>query len=340
MKLLRLATLYLDPKPENYSDWIMESDRVTIRTKSIGKSTPVEKGMRSLIEAEIELSEFPKIDGEGFLMIPEDERKECEMAIETAGNIISVFARCKRTISSPHPPVALIPEDKETRERLDSTEGIRYRPQGLRGLHYEINPDEKLISGLMDRREGLALLAEAFSHSNASGKYREYIRYFELAFALASSQLEKKLSQFLKSGNLGYDRPEIKDWLSLRDPATHGDKKKSSNFVLEADIRPFIDRIEQAALDVLFNKEEWHNSSKERRNLWKPTSATTSVSGDMYIVQGTALKMTNQVLDGFGVYPWDFSATIEKLPDDWWCRLEQAKDDKSNNSVHENALIN
>jgi hypothetical protein len=138
---------------------------------------------------------------------------------------------------------------------------------------------------------------------------------------LSVNDLEKKLAQFLSAGIHGYTRPEIREWLSFRDGATHADLAKTTKIVLEGDIRPFIARMEQAAQDVLFNKLKWHDSSRERRCLVKHLAASTSTSGDWAMVQGIEVALQCQVFDDFGAYPSDLSGALTSPPAEWWWKI-------------------
>jgi hypothetical protein len=108
----------------------------------------------------------------------------------------------------------------------------------------------------------------------------------------------------------------------MRDPMTHADGKKTDFIFLDADVRNLSWRMEQAALDVLFNKQTWHDPSKPRRELWVPIAATTSAKGDITVQQGSALSMKFQLFDGFGVFPMDLQAFISATPESWWFKFE------------------
>ena len=92
------------------------------------------------------------------------------------------------------------------------------------------------------------------------------MRLFESGFALEFSQMAKKLTQFLNPA-FGYTRSEIASWIEMRDPLTHADGKRSDLILLDSDVRKVTQRMEQAAYDVLFNKQMWRDRSRSRRNL-------------------------------------------------------------------------
>jgi hypothetical protein len=217
----------------------------------------------------------------------------------------------------------------------DST-GLDAAPQSRSRITYEIEMSPEMLAGLTDRRDGLGLLAEAFAHERSLGRYREFMRFFELAFALPSPALSKKLYQFLSGMPFGYSHTEVRSWCSLRHGAVHGDRKITPNLVLEADVRPIVGRMEQAALDVLFNKQSWHDGSRQRRKLWSPMGGTTSPNGDLMIVQGTTPSITAQIFDGFFAYPLDLGGIITSPPQDWWygpCAVEDTVPEESESAA-------
>jgi len=311
--------MYFDPPPKGWDSWSVPIGSVRLETRSAGDAPPVEGKLRLFVSAEIPI-DFPDIDEAGFVCLPEDQRRQCEKALRIVADMIAVFGRCRRTILSPTPCVMLLVEDSGERERLDATKGIRLNQRKMiSSLWFQIPRTDEMVSGLQDRVVGVVLLAEAFSHTQAAGKYREFVRLFEAAFTSSFDQLEKKLCQFLRPV-FGYSRREIQDWVELRDPITHADGKKSDMIALDADVRRVTQRMEQATLDVLFNKAEWHKMSKTRRELWKPIAYTTSKTGGGNILQGSELSIQCQIFDDFEVFPVD-NTVVTTHPESWWLRL-------------------
>ena len=183
-----------------------------------------------------------------------------------------------------------------------------------------------MLGALSDRSEGLALLAEVLSSEHPVARYRELIRLFENAFARPIAQVEKKLAQFLKGADLGYSSNEVQKWIQLRDGSIHGDKKKTARLIMEADIRPIIPRMEQAAYDTLFNKTNWHEFSKSRTERLRLTSATTAENAnDLLMTQGKSAKLVVQTDDPFGAFPWYVGGGLSAPPKDWWWRPKNQK---------------
>jgi hypothetical protein len=80
--------------------------------------------------------------------------------------------------------------------------------------------------------------------------------------------------------------------------------------------------MEQAAYDVVLNKATWRDGSPRRRNRWRPTTGTMDAAGDVWIEQGSghgeAIEAT--LLDAFGVYPMNFAAGLQQMPEGVWWR--------------------
>jgi hypothetical protein len=174
-----------------------------------------------------------------------------------------------------------------------------------------------------DRLEGVASLADFFSTNHAVGRYREATRFFEMAFALPISDVEKKLTQFLTSGPFGYTRKEVASWLLPRHGAVHGDRKKTTQLTWESDVRQYLNRIEQALLDILYNKQDWGRPSHTRREIWTPAYRTSSPDGGLSLTKGMAGTIRLQLLDAWHAFPHDLTASLDSPPPEWWCRIEQ-----------------
>lgn len=293
-----------------------------VSTIPIGKAPPV-SGVRYLLKAEMNIA-LNDIGPNKFVIIPDDERRELEFALETVVNAFAVFGHCKRTLSSASPSIALVPDYEVERRGLESSKGILAHRQSVTSVHDPFAMDSEMLASLGDRLPAAALLAEAHSHNLSAGKFHEYVRVFESAFALPFTQLTKKLLQFLRPV-YGYTGDEIGSWVAMRDPLTHADGKKSGHIFLDADVRKVIRRMEQAAYDVLFNKAIWHDRSKTRRDVWKPVAATTSPAGDLVVKQYSTPVITAQLFDEFGVFPMDLSCVMEDPPGDWWFKFGESK---------------
>lgn len=317
ISLIRLALLQLRPAPSGGNHFGAEVREVRVETMG---SAQIDGGLELLLSAEIELAHKPKRTAAGHVVVPPRERAQLENALETVANMIAVFEEVERSISSPMPSVAFRPHSEDARAWLDQAGGIHNlgQLQDIPGLTASLSLEEAdLQAALIDRYDGLALLAEVHAQGHALGRYRDLVRFFERAFALASARLDGPLCDFLDP-RFGYTRNEIEQWLAVRDPASHADLRR--NFALEPDARPFLRRMEQAARDVLFNKETWRSPSLERRDAWMPTSWTSSEHGDGKVLLGTPGRVHATILDEFGVYPTDLR-NVRRVPDTFWCPI-------------------
>jgi hypothetical protein len=319
MKLLRLATIYLAPPPKDWDSWEMTVGRCTISTLSVNGTRPPDGRKRLLVGARVVMESAPEINEDGLIKVPVALRRECEQGIEATANIISVLTRSSRQISSPLPPLALVPESDCDRAHLMHAQGFDCENRAYNRPHFSIPASPTLLEGLTDRLDGVALVADLLAQSHPLARYREAVRFFETAFRLPAVQLEKKLAQFLSPTDAGYERSEIALWLSYRHAAMHGDRAETKPLAVEADVRPFIARIEQAVIDVLFNKADWHSPSRTRRALFIPPAVTTGPLNGLRIIEKSEFVLESQLLDPFGAYPLDLSATLSSPPTNWWC---------------------
>lgn len=123
---------------------------------------------------------------------------------------------------------------------------------------------------------------------------------------------------FLSQSELGYERQEVENWLiKIRHPATHADEKEF--FVTEPDVLPVIGRVEQAAYDVLMNKNDWRSVSHSRRDIWRAPCGSKNPMGDhLYLTRSCGLNVGFQMLDEFGTYPSSLDGIINFLPENWF----------------------
>jgi hypothetical protein len=195
LKFLRIVLLQFQPPPEERRGWGMEIDRVEVETWSV--DSPDDQTLRLFVVAKVDLNERPTLNEDGVIVIPQRPLKEAEVAIESLANLIAIGERCKRSILSPAPSVAFLPEDQASLDWLDSTNGIRRTGRAiLDTVGFGIDAD--VLSELpSDRLDGVALLAEALAHEHPTGVFHELMRVFERAFGRASSDLIEPLSEFL-----------------------------------------------------------------------------------------------------------------------------------------------
>jgi hypothetical protein len=273
--------------------------------------------LKVLLAASVKLKHRPKVTNRGFVVVPASPRRTCELALEAVADLISIADRCSRSIGSPFPWAAFEPTSDAARSWLDQAHGIHEsnRMVEIPNPSSTVPLNEDVRHGLTDRSDGVTLMAEALAQGHPSGQFRELFRLFERGFRLSAGEIVAPLLAFLHSA-YGYTEKELSGWGRLRDAATHADIRKS--FVVEADIRPVLSRIRQAAYDVLLNKKHWRSPSPARRELWNPTGWTSGPSGDVKLRQHSTGRLAAQLLDQFGAYPTDLEGVIRELPKAWW----------------------
>jgi hypothetical protein len=257
----------------------------------------------------------PPIDDERYLILDVGVREKLEAAIEVVADLAAIATRSSRSVSSPHPSIALTNLTNDDRSYLASADGFRARgPVRNRIVDARSMEDPALLDLLTDRRDGVQLMAEGLSSSHATGQFHEYIRVFERAFRRSSGPLVRPLSDFLAGATkLGYMRDEVNNWLRvIRHQATHADNR--DELATARSVAEVVWRVEQAAFDVLFNKRIWRAPDSERRSAYEWRSGITP-SG-MFITQGDTPTMTMQWKDAFGVFPMYFGSF--PTPPEWW----------------------
>lgn len=294
---------------------MIRDDRVDVEI------TPVADlpGTRLIAKATTHI-DSPVLDDDGFVVIPNEPRQLCEAAIVRAADVLAISVRCARRVVTGTPPLALVPEGPTDLALLAKARAVRADPPYP--LSTFITPVDlaDLAPALNGRWDGAALLAEAYSHAQLSGRYREFVRLFEAAFRGAFTEMDKKLVQTLMPG-MGYTRAEVRGWQALRDAFSHADGKKTAEVALESDARPVFQRMEQAALDILMNKAEWGQWSSARRNIWRPDAITVDATGKGVVLQGSAPTLEWLLLDEFGVFPRVVELQHTNLPPEWWHRF-------------------
>jgi hypothetical protein len=287
-----------------------------VRVETLGSSGDDTGALTVLLAGTLSLRHQPKLTGGRLVVVPSAERQRCERMLESTANYISVSERSRRSIASPIPCVAFVPRNDEERQWLEATDGILEQNQlkAIPAAMSAVPLTGEIATGLLDRLDGVALLAEALGHEHPTGQFHEHFRVLERAFSRPARLLAGPLLDFLHE-RFGYTAAELGAWVELRDSATHADAREI--FALDADIRPVLWRVEQAAYDVLFNKAVWRNRSSMRRELWMPDGWTSSSEGDVKARVRSTGSLVSQLLDQFGVYPTDLE-TVRVLPAGWW----------------------
>lgn len=231
----------------------------------------------------------------GQMRIPEGAASRAETALSEAANLLAIACQAQHDVYSPRPYIYLEPESEDEGSALADAGHVELPPLRSGGSVQGPGGDRApLFSGLLgDRPQGVALMGAALGAGHGVAKLHELVRVFESAFAVAGNRLIDPLTQFLRtypSWQLGYTRGEVRRWIKeLRDPATHADLRISKRVLLDPDVEAELDRIEQAAYDVLFNKRDWNRSSPDREQRWS-FNAMTRQDGSAIISDGAVLR--------------------------------------------------
>jgi hypothetical protein len=223
----------------------------------------------------------------------------------------------RRHISSPEPCVVFVATGDDGRQWLAERAGRARGPaRPIVSAGSQLKLGEEALNDLNTRTDGVALLVEAMAQDHALGQFGDYIRLFERAFKLSGAKLTEPVVGFLNP-RFGYTHEEVAVWFEqLRDPATHADQR--NDFLLERDALPYIERIEQAAVDVLMNKANWRSPDSERREVWKPSAGTFSPRGDIFMTEGQEGSIEGRLRDEFETFPLNLGGFIPSLPPQWW----------------------
>ena len=314
MDLARVVLVRFAQAPRQGNDFSGELGGVRVDT--LGSVGDGAGALTVVLAGKTSLNRRPKLAGGRLVAVPSAERERCERMLESTANFISVSERSRRSIASPIPCVAFIPANDQERQWLDATEGILEQNE-LKDIPTAASAvpfTGEVATGLTDRLDGVALLAEALAHEHPTGQLHEHFRVLERAFSRPARLLAAPLLDFLHD-RFGYTAAELEAWIALRDSASHADAREF--FALDVDVRPVLWRVEQAAYDALFNKAVWRDRSSRRRELWMPDGWTSSPEGALKARVGSTGSLMSRLLDQFGVYPTDLE-TVSGLPEGWW----------------------
>jgi len=315
MKFLRMALIEFIEPPEDIKNCVIRADsglQVTL-SRMPGDGKPDQQLFLAMAIAE----RAGSVDARsGSLTIDTQTRLDCESLIEVAANSIVVSFTCRKRVYSHLMCYGLQSEgaddDAQLAALVDFPKGmIVYPIASLLGT-----APGSYMEKLMDRAEGAAIMAECINNTTNLGRYRECIRLFELAFNRGYHAIVQPLAKFLKGAPHGYSKREVMDWVSYRNPSVHADKKESDRLTFERDVVRFMNRMQQAALEVLFNKDRWHHSSEGRRAIWTPLMAILP-SGVQATETGRPVSVKLDFLDCFSVWQIYLGGGVI-LPSGYW----------------------
>lgn len=295
---LRILGLVLKPVPEPSRFSVKIGDGVTVQ---ISGGTEQDGGLWHSAVARMNLAHLPKRTSEGYVVVPDEARRAARDALEIVANVVALNSASRRSLSSPNPYFAFEAESDQERAWLAESSGVLDGMNGItiNSFQHTLSMDPAVLNAMTDRWDGVSLLAEAKATEPGTGRLIDCIRLFERAFRTPVGQLTQPLTAFLDR-RFRYDEDEIDHWTKkLRAEAAHADQRNT--FVMDADVRPYLHRVEQAAWDVLMNKQEWRSVSTARRDLWNPTGATTAPDELTAVVKST-LPLLGQLLDRWGEF--------------------------------------
>lgn len=318
VSLVRLAVVTIHKTIENPSTWTLPH----FADVEVGmlESGGIDDRTKMLLFAQVPMRYFPKVTADNLVVVPEQYRKKAEDVLTDVANLISVAEACRRELTTPVPVVAFKASTPAAEEWLLAKSGIDVPGEALAlpTPLFGFDLDASTTAALADRLDGIALLAESLATRHASGRFHEFMRVFERAFALPAARLTDPLCAFLDQ-RFDYSPIEIDGWIQLRDPLSHADVRPS--FVTEVDLDLLINRVEQAAFDVVLNKAEWRTRSSERRQVWEPRTIVADRSGAVLTVTSSAIGQSlvgAAPIDAFSTFRLDEAAGFLNRPASWW----------------------
>ncbi len=312
--MVRVATVNLKELAQELRSWEANVGQTFVRTLGF---FPRKSLSMLVVTAEKHLEELPAVNDQNQVVVPSEACRELESAIELVANGLAITQRARRTVSSANPSIALIAESDGERSWLSARDNFAFPDRPRPDSSYVTSECNalQLMPALMDRQDGVALLSEALSHEHASGRFKEFIRFFERGFGAANRALVDPLASFLAQAPYGYTSDEVGNWIiHVRHRLIHADQRP--DFLIEADVQPLLARIEQAAYDVLLNKKTWRFQDTSRRRLWTPDAFNTPTGG--VVRQNSTPTFHTQIFDKLGVYPLNLQANITNPPQEWW----------------------
>ncbi|MFN0195965.1 MAG: hypothetical protein ACKVT0_04425 [Planctomycetaceae bacterium] len=316
LRLIRfvIATLEADEIDWSPSPHVMSD----ITVKPFGMSFKINQGNQSsiVLEASRCCESLPVMGND--IMVPAELRREMEQMLESHVNVLSILNQCKRSMCSPNPYVAVEPLDEDAEIWLNGKR-IRVELSNVPARVWRKFEFAKFFPYLSDRLDGAALLAESMGHSHPTGRFHELMRLFERAFGSSAGRIcRNELPKFLEPNGKGYCDTEVLNWLDLRDSTSHADRRPV--FALQADTGPIVNRVEQAAYDVLFNKDKWRDQSWDRREVYQPYCGSSGNDSSIFVTKGQPAKLKMTILDGFHAYPHNLKAQLRSIPSQWLIR--------------------
>ena len=321
MRLLRFVVLSVDGEASDWARFLVEHEGVKV---SALQHWSRDAKSHVLVAGVVNLPQLPATDDSGVVEVPDEPRKEAESAIEIAADAVSVATGHGRTLSSPRLPVAFEAENDDERAWLTAQSTLATAGKGKAAGRLIVAFDENQVLALADREAGVALMSEALGQTHLTGRLRVLLLLFEQAFATAPGGLANRLVDFLaQRPGLDFSKAEVKAWAErYRGRAMHADRRPP---LIEADVRPIIDRVLFASYDVLLNKLTWGTPDARRRDVWTPSAGPLDRDGRWFVRQHSAPTLSGQIYDAFDAYPLALDGPAFTLSKDSWPRETPVK---------------
>lgn len=129
--------------------------------------------------------------------------------------------------------------------------------------------DNSTLEALLEREVGLAILCDALATTRPIGRYREFWRVLESAFALKNKPLVDQLSKFPPVLELGFDKSEIKEMWIIRGRASHAESSSGLQeyATVSSEVENRLERLRFLTIQVLLTKATWGQRSLGVRRL-------------------------------------------------------------------------
>lgn len=204
-------------------------------------------------------AEIPMIE------IDRSGREGSEIARDIAASL-SFLADQPFTLSKPPLEDQLVPETEEDEAVL--------REFGTREIWLELssNPQIRtfrepitsdLVAALLPKGAGVQLYAEALRHGSEVGRYRDYWRVLESAFAMKDDRLIASLAAYPPAVELGFTRDELEDLRVFRGRASHAESRAGSHELrqVQSAVTEREGRLKTLVERVLMTKKQWGSRS-------------------------------------------------------------------------------
>ena len=166
MRFGRLAIVGITAADSELPKWELQYGEVRVSSSPLSRDG-VASPKEVLLAAETPVPGLPELDSQRHLLIPTRERVRCEHALQLVADFHSVVQRKARSLASPIPCVAFIPENQAEAQWLEETAGIVRPPAPSNiGLEFPTKITVEQLTLLEDRRNGVQLLSEVHSQLN------------------------------------------------------------------------------------------------------------------------------------------------------------------------------